>query len=426
MILPHHIPPASPFFPVDQIVLRTAAPFKPVVGNCLPNKLETLPPEIRTIIHSITARAKPEFSPGVYGKKAKRYNPTRATRTIHIDGFDGIKVQATEDPHDGWLAHAIIFNPGKVYNGHNGRILSEEEFLHATSILIALLKPLLEDERDEIHLFPGLHEHGRAWVQSIEVPLHTLDPNGDILQAFGTAKHKEINLKPSYRWHGESILFTNSTGNLVIRIYRKDIEMKRQRRFRVSTDQAVLRVEVRLQGDKLEEHFVGGTWQIINDVKRLVSFRFIDLETSHQSVMSKFDGLVSKVPDPNGEYDNKIGRFMGWVSSVSDLTFQRQFEYYSRRFMASNVEDSTKKAKSSYHIAARKELALLSPVAIADLFSDKAWSHQPSVICAQLEAMTQARHRDIRIHPLVEAAYSSQPIGTYPTLSSNVGTKHQV
>jgi hypothetical protein len=254
-------------------------------------------------------------------------------------------------------------------------------------------------------------------VQSIEIPFHILDQEGDILQACGTAKHREINLKPSYQWHGESIQFKNSTGNLLIRAYRKDIEMKRKRRFRVSTSEAVLRIEVRLEDDKLEEHFVGGRWQVINGVRSLVSFRYPDLQAAYYSVMSQFDGLVPKVPDPNDEYDNKIGRFMGWVSSVSDLSFERQFDYYSRRFMASNVERSNTNAKSTYHIAARKELALLSPVAIADLFSDKAWNHQPNVICEQLEMMTQARHRDIRIHPLVEAAYSSQPVGTYPTLS---------
>jgi hypothetical protein len=417
MILPHLVPTASPSFPIDQIVIPTFVPLKPEVGNCLPNKLQTLPPEIRGVIHSITARAKPEFNPGAFGKSGERYNPTRATRIIHVDGFDGIKLQAVEDPLQGWMVHTIIFNPGKVYNGHNGRILSEEEFLYAVSILIALLKPLIADEQDETHLFPGLHEHGRASVQSIEVPFHMLDHDGDVLQAFGTAKHKEINLKPSYRWHGESILFTNSTGNLVIRVYRKDIEMKRKRRFRVSSDQAVLRVEVRLEGDKLEEHFGGGTWQVINGVRSLVSFRAPDLQAAHHSVMSQFDGLIPKVPDADGECDQKIGRFMGWVSSVSDLTFHRQFDYYSRRFMGSSIERSIDNAKSIYHIAARKELALLSPSKIADLFSDDAWSHQPNVICAQLEAMTQARHRDIRIHPLVEAAYSSQPVGTYPTLS---------
>lgn len=417
MILPHLVPPASPLFPVDQIVLHVPARLKPVVGNCLPNKIHTLPPEIRAVIHSITARAKPQFIPGSFGTPGERYNPTRATRTIHVDGFDGLKVQAAEDPDQGWMIHTIIYNPGKVYNGHNGRILSEEEFLHATSILIALLKPLLADERDEIELFPGLHENGRASVQSIEIPFHILDQDGDILQACGTAKHREINLKPSYQWHGESIQFKNSTGNLLIRAYRKDIEMKRKRRFRISTSEAVLRIEVRLEDDKLEEHFVGGRWQVINGVRSLVSFRYPDLQAAYYSVISQFDGLVPKVPDPNGEYDNKIGRFMGWVSSVSDLSLERQFDYYSRRFMASNVERSYANAKSAYHIAARKELALLSPVAIADLFSDDAWSHQPNVICAQLEAMTQARHRDIRIHPLVEAAYSSQPVGTYPTLS---------
>jgi hypothetical protein len=389
-MIPQHS--TTPSFSVDQIVIRTPVLLKPEVGNCLPNNLQTLPPEIRAVIHSITARAKPEFIPGSFGKPGERYNPTQATRTIHVGGFDGIKVQAAEDPDQGWIAHTIIFNPGKVCNGHNGRILSEEEFLHASSTLIAVLKPLLVNERDEIHLFPGLHENGRASVQSIEIPFHILDPNGDILQAFSTSKHREINLKPSYQWHGESIQFVNSTGNLIVRVYRKDIEMKRKRRYRVSSDQAVLRVEVRLEGDKLEEHFVGGAWQAINGLRSLVSFRSPDLQATYYSVMSQFDGLIPKVPDANSECDQKIGRFMGWVSSMSDLSFEQQFGYYSRRFMASNVERSNTNAKSTYHIAARKELALLSPSKIADLFSDNAWCNQPNVICEQLEAMTQARH----------------------------------
>lgn len=63
--------------------------------------------------------------------------------------------------------------------------------------------------------------------------------------------------------------------------------------------------------------------------------------------------------------------------------------------------------KCRLHKAARHELSLLSPVKLSEIFSDEAWSYQPDICVPKLEAMTQARHAWVEIHPQVAAVYGN-------------------
>ena len=347
-----------------------------------------------------TAKAAP--TTGFAAKeRQEKYDPRIPCRTIHVDGFKGVKLQVLKDPVRGWLIHTIAFNPGSVSNGHNGRVLNVEQFLHAASTLIELVTPLLVNPDEGIHILPGLHAHSRAWWKSIEIPFHVLDEDGAILRAYGGAKHPEIHSTPLYKRNGQSLCFTNSTGHLLIRVYRKDVQMKQN----ATTAQPVLRIELFLDDDKLKQHLPHGVWKTVDGAGRLVSFRACDLRAAHLEVMSKFDGAYARIPSVLGEDDCKIGRMMGFSSFREGPSLDEQFDYHEKRFLSGNTPAAIRNAKSRLLKGARKELALLTPVKLCTLFSEDAWHGQPVVTSPKIETMTQARHRGISVNPLVEAAY---------------------
>jgi hypothetical protein len=395
-------------YPVDHATIKTSFGLKDVVGNCQPDELHTLPSDIRQQIRYLTANAKTDHTNHARRRdKPPLYDPRIPTRVIHVDGFGVVKLHADKFPGQGWNVHTIEFNPGSLYNGHNGHILTEEEFLLALSILLEEVTPLLNEREDWVHIVPGLHPDSRAWWRRIEIPFHIIDGDGMILGALRLAKHKDIHLPPLYVCNEQSISFENSEGGLMIRIYRKDIEMRKKLRKKlVGNPQPVLRFEVRLEGDKLEQYLRGGSWKVIQGTSRLVSFHRADLHHPFMDVMTGFDGCFTRVPDPDGaESNDKLGRMMGWVATQTSLSVDDQFDYYQKRFLVASAVGSVRNAKSTLRKAARDEQSLLSPVKLEELFSEAAWRSQPVIEVPELEAMTRARHRGIGINPLVADVY---------------------
>ena len=395
-------------FPLDKCVIQTHNRLKDVVGDCPADKLDTLPPEIRYLVHKKRNDAKPMREDSSTNSKLPiRYNPVIPTCEIFIRSFQGIKLHAERDPLLGWYIYQITFNPGGVCHGHNGRVINEDHFIHACSYLIESVAPLLVNFDHGIHLVPGLVPHGRASWKSLEIPFHILDPNGWILRAFTNAKHKDINLDPVYKCNKQSIAFANSTNDLVIRVYRKDLELRKKQRGQVTNDDPVLRIEVQLSGAKLKKYLNSGVWELMDGESRLINFRGDDLRSAHHAVMSEFSGALSIPPSVVGQKDNKIGRMMGYVASKTDLSLRDQLSYYNERFLGGNSPASVRNTMSILGIAARKELSLQSTVSLSELISDEAWNDQPDVVCSKLEAMLSNSQQDVAIHPIVKAIYGS-------------------
>lgn len=374
----------------------------------MPENIHQLPPDIRPYIRKIlpsaTVSRNSRALPGTRHCEVAKV----PTRTIYIDGYNTVIVNATKDPT--WLIHTIQFNPGNTLNGHNGHILTEEEFFRALTLLGQLVKPLLANPDEWLRVIPGVIADSPSHWLNLEIPYQIPDDTGEILKAFQNAKHSRINLPPLYTRNGQSIAFSNSEGDLLIRIYRKDIEMAAKRGGRKgSSSTSVLRLEVALEGDELKHYMPCATWKIIEGTQRLVSFRPDNLRQAHHAVMTPFQGSYTRVPTADGitENDEKLGRYMGWVARETGLSVDDQFDYYRQRFLGRNKITSIRNAKSTLHRAARKELALLSPVKLEELFSDSAWNSQPAVSARKLEAITHARHDQIETHPLVREAYGS-------------------
>jgi hypothetical protein len=188
-------------------------------------------------------------------------------------------------------------------------------------------------------------------------------------------------------------------------IYLKDVEMKRNRVKFLNPDlPPVLRVEVRLKGDKLRQYLTDAEWRTIGGHPRLVSFMPEDLKKSHLNVVGKLSGTFRTTP-LEGNVGDKTGRMMGMVAANSELTIAEQLAFYKRSFLTKAIDGSARNTLSRLRKAALIELALHSPVTLTDLFCDSAWLHQPMVTAPRLEAMTQARHATIQIHPEVAATY---------------------
>jgi hypothetical protein len=178
----------------------------------------------------------------------------------------------------------------------------------------------------------------------------------------------------------------------------------------------VLRIEVKLKGEKIKQYLPDGVWKLIDGTSRLVSFRPPALQSGLLDVVTKFDGCYTRVPAANGEDTNdKLGRMMGWVASQNGPSVDEQFDYYQKRFLGGSAVGSARNAKSILRKAARAEQSLLSSVKLEELFSEAAWDSQPVIEVPELEAMTQARHRGIGINPLVADVYgSNQPSSPKP------------
>ena len=394
--------------PIDATEIRTQFFLHPALAACSPDGLNVLPPDIRPLIRSIATGAKaPKFFPRDGDDMPPKYDPTIPTRTIRVDAFDAVILTAEKNPT--WTVRTIRFNPGTLLFGHNGRILTEPDFQLALSALLALLSPLLAIPDDWIHIAPGLHQRSRAYWRSIEIPFHATDDDGDILKAFTTAKHPDINSAPLHARAGQTLTLANSSKELIIRVYRKDLHMAEKKGgSKISVPGPMLRMEVALQGEKLREYLNHATWREIDGTPRLISFRPADLKQAHFDVMSQLKGCYTRLAEAGERANDIIGRLMGWVTFTTGLSLDDQFEHYKRRSPFKN-KDTQANTKSRLFKAARDEMSLLSQVHLADLFCDSAWLNQPVVTMPKLEQMTQARHANIDVHPLVAAVYASSP-----------------
>lgn len=394
--------------PIDKTLIITSIELNEAVATCPPERLDLLPPGAQGVVIDIDAGSK---SPRPWladdETLGPKWIPSIPTRKIAVDSFGTVILTASKETR--WQITSIQFNPGKLLYGHNGRIINHEEFLLALSILIHLVKPLLANPEDWRHIVPGLSDRPRAWWHSIEIPFHTTDEDGRILSAFSKGRHPEITRSRGYDFVRESVAFCNSTGNLCVAIYRKDLHMKRTRVKFLNPDMPpVLRIEVRLKDDKLRQYLPDATWRTIDGQPRLVCFRPEDVKKSHLDVAGKFAGIFRTKPLAKRTGD-KIGRMMGMVAARSEITIAELLDFYKSSFFTKASTGSARNTLCRLRKAAEQELALYSPVTFSDLFSDDAWHSQPMATAPRLEAMVQARHRHIGPHPIVAATYGSKP-----------------
>jgi hypothetical protein len=209
MILHDHFQPSPPM-PVDRASISTRIKLDPEFAAAATPDLLTLPPRFRSLVVEVQNRVQ------------RRQDRDVPVKVIHLESYGGIELRVTRGVT--WTVDKITFNPGKLVFGHNGRALTVEDFQKALSILLQYVTVLLKDPADFIHVIPGISDDSGAWWSSLEIPFQVADPDGHLLQAFMNAKHPRIR-KPALRCVGQSISWRSCTGDLAIKVYRKDIEM---------------------------------------------------------------------------------------------------------------------------------------------------------------------------------------------------------
>jgi hypothetical protein len=144
-----------------------------------------------------------------------------------------------------------------------------------------------------------------------------------------------------------------------------------------------------------------GVIKLIDDVPKVVGFCSADLIAVHRLQLSGMRGWASVKSAVGDDAENKLGRMMGYVAHLTDLTVEGQLDYHKLRFgLSANTRCRLRKGADA-------ELAKLTPFDAEDVLSDAAWLCQPSVVVPDAERLTEGRHRCIEIHPLVAAAYGT-------------------
>ena len=350
--------------------------------------------------------------------EVRNIKPTRGTLNgcptwnLNIDAlaYKGIKVELRL--LDGArLANATIdFNPGVCLYGHNGRILSLNEFIDALRLLAQTLKPLLLHPDDWVDLIPGLRERGRAYWSYIEVPFHYWDTDGALLARLRHLRHPSIT-SPSRPWQ-DSIEAGPRKGALRLCIYRKAVEMGMRRRKgkpllsdeKLAEDRDILRLEVRMKGKKLI-HYFGNEHNVekIDGKKRLVSFYPQYLIRGHRTCLSELQGVFHLDTPRKTEkpFLSALGRFIAEVA-CDDRVEQSCPELFA---IIKHYTGAKSDTICSMRKAGLAELSRLSSISSENLFSDAAYMEQPGIASEAVERRVCHSFDDVIDHRLITNAY---------------------
>ena len=331
------------------------------------------------------------------------------TRKLALDvlTYKGIKLKLTKFDDDPLASATIDFNPGVGLYGHNGRILSLSQFLDALGLLVTHLKPLLSDPDAWVDLIPGLRRGGVAYWDYIESHLQCADPDGKLFATFQQAVPEKAQI-PVRHWP-TSMRIGGDKSDRLLTIYRKAHEMVAHGKLdpdRLSDYEHVLRLEMRLKGDKLID-YLGNELnvEVIDRKKRLVRFYPVDLVLGHRACFSGLQGVYS-ADEPVAEANPNaqlipLGRLLARVAlhPRCSQTYLELVEHL--RFYTGASADTMGPIKK----AGAQELSRLSNISMDNLFSDAAYQAQHHVASEELEKKVLHEIEDTFVHRLITEAY---------------------
>lgn len=322
--------------------------------------------------------------------------------------YGGVTMKIDPPASDGRSDITVTFNPGKILYGHNGRIITYDEFLDALSIYITHAKHLLEDPDDWIDLIPGLRTGGPGRWRLLELPSHCSDPDGSILSAQRHLRHPAI--RTQARHWPTSIELGGERAKLQFSIYRKAVEMlahnKKLPARLLSQYGDILRLEARLKDKKLV-HYVGNddTVEVIDGEKCLVRFFPDSIAQASRTVFSELENVwhsddiaeVSEQLGPLGILIARVARDPRVTHSFPELL--RHLAFYCR---VGSKRDTIRTIRG----AGAGEMSHRSTLSFESIFSDAAFNSQPSIAIPEIECKVSHPLEDIRRDPLLLAAYT--------------------
>lgn len=319
------------------------------------------------------------------------------TLTLKLLNYKGIIVTLTKDPRKRLSKAEIQFNPGVCLYGHNGRIITCDDFDYAIGLLLTNLTPLLSNPEDCVDIVPGRRPGGVAYWQYLEIMHQCSDIDGSIFRSFRYVQGRNTNT--SVRHWPTSIQVGAKRSKVCLGIYYKAPEMVNSGKLpanKLSEYADVLRFEVRLKDDKIAE-LLGNerNTEVIDGKLRLVSFYPSELFQGHYKCFSKLLGAYN----PGGSLKARkskellvpIGRMLAAVISETDsMTFSELFDKWQFYMGASG--NTSRKVRGS----ALAELSQRSSISLDALFSETAYRSQDYVCNVELEKLV--RHEEFMLY----------------------------
>lgn len=402
-ILKHpHLPKClvdTPMF-IDQATIATRLLVKEELGSAQRNGRDSLPADMRHFVHDII--------PG----KTRRDRWTKSLVTpikVIVDPKCGIRLYCTKHENGLVMLDRITINPGRILFGQNGSVITEREFGKVLSLLVVQVKPLLDNPDDWVQLIPGLSETSKSRWALLEIAFQIYDPDSKFLKLVGCSKHREISLTPQFRRADETITFQNSTKELTICVYRKDLEASNRQKLNLRPgSEHVTRVEVRLGGKKLFQHMPSATWRNDGKKSHLIQFSGEDLFAAWMSVISGFSSVSTLADQKDGPAKFGWGRFLGFLSVKFDIEFAELISALME------MKGPMPKKNATQFIdriskTARDEISLLLKQSIHAVATPAAWFSQPDVLDDEVLESTAKRLNSLPVKPdlqLTDGLYS--------------------
>jgi hypothetical protein len=348
--------------------------------------------------------------------KGRSRNGPTWNLSLDVLTYKGIQVKLKQVAGDQLASATIHLNPGVCLYGHNGRIITLTEFLHALALLVTHLAPLLNHPDDWMNLIPGLMEGGLAYWSYLELQFQRHDPDGILLAGFRPSRHPSITT--ATRHWDTSILVGGERSKLKFAIYRKAIEMVAHGKLPESAlpeYQDILRIEARMKGEKLVDYFGNArNTEVIGGKKRLVRFLPDELVQGHRKSFSKFLGVFSthEVTEALGKKEQlrPLGRLLA-QAALHPLTTQTFPELLAElEFYTKASSDTIWQVRD----AGLAELSRLSTISKDDLFSDASYETQPGIAIDELESKIRHDFEDTVAHHLITSAYQPPDLPFLP------------
>lgn len=354
-----------------------------------------------------------KFTPSRLSGRATDYLSLKALN------YRGLSLKAKKHPRDQIFDTTITFNPGVCLHGHNGRIITLTEFLHALALLVTHLKPLLRDARKWVDLIPGLRRNGVAYWHYLEIPHHVIDHTGAIMKQLHNAGHKT--LKKFRSWE-TSHQMGSRKGQYQLAIYNKANEMiahnKLDKLSNQGSQRSQVRFELRLKSDKLIS-VVGNSSnvEVIDGNPRLVRFLSAELVEAHRKCFGDLNGFyASQEQMPNRESirpDAALGVALARLTTNSSckLGFPelcRLLQFYR----PAKDRALAKVRKEGY-----AELLRLSQIKRADILSDDSYAMSYSVTNPALEKKISYPLEDFHVLHEIRANYCPADLRYHPITS---------
>jgi hypothetical protein len=364
-------------------------------------------------IRAEVTAANPEHIKAIRLPKAEATstNKYKQQKTIPVELHGGVRLLIADCGGKGLWLRRVEFNPGRLFNGHNGNLLTTAQVVTAFALLCQKIEPLLVDAEDAFRLIPGCPDSPSYWL-SVEIAMHLCDPDGGLLSSLRNATHTAIRKKATV-YEGESITLGTRRSELMINIYRKDIEMARTlEEFGVMEGAEILKIEVTLRKDKLLSLLgtPGNTTKLSSVYAgdngtaslRVVRFRAAEVIASHKKIVRELRGIAKAIIKGDLPGNERPGRMLGLVAVRTGTPLEELLNVVRMRFGLPPITVTRMRA------AALNEISL-SDGPTVNLFDDERYLNQPIISIPQLERAGVPDDYPSKFRPMIEANYATRP-----------------